>query len=384
MPRYDIAIIGSGVMGAAAATDAARTGARVCLIDQAGPPNPRAASVDHSKVFRFAYPDPFYVRLAMDALKLWREAESETGTELMTPTGLLLIGSRQDKSESREWLDSYNALRSVGVEAEMLTGAEAARRFPQFNTDAIAYGVIDPSGAILHAERAVRALIDLARRRGVNVIENERVIGISDREGVTSLATESGSLIQSERAMVASGPWTRKLLPELHGLLKTTRQEVFYFEPEPARITHNAPGFGVGEFPIFFATDTGFYGFPVHNAGAMKIANHEKGDPVDPDKIEETVGDEAVDECRAFFRDYIPVLAGARLFETRVCIYNNTPDDDFIIDWHTKLENVLIVTGFSGHGFKFAPTIGRIAAELLLSGDTSYDIERFRLARFGR
>jgi glycine/D-amino acid oxidase-like deaminating enzyme len=184
--------------------------------------------------------------------------------------------------------------------------------------------------------------------------------------------------------MVASGPWTRKLLPELNSLLKTTRQEVFYFEPEPARITHNAPGFGVGEFPIFFATDTGFYGFPVHNAGAMKIANHEKGNPVDPDKIEEPVGDEAVDECRAFFRKYIPALAGARLFETRVCIYNNTPDDDFIIDWHTKLEKVLIVTGFSGHGFKFAPTIGRIAAELLLSGDTSYDIERFRLARFGR
>ena len=369
-------------MGAAAASEAARDGARVCLIDQAGLPNPRAASVDHSKVFRFAYPDPFYVRLAVDALKLWREAESETETELMTRTGLLLIGSRRGKPESQDWLDSYNALRSVGVEAEMLTGAEAARRFPQFNADAIAHGVMDPSGAILHAERAVQALINLARRRGVSVIENERVNGISNRDGVTALATESGGLIECRRAMVASGPWTRKLLPELNNLLKTTRQEVFYFEPETARIPHNAPGFGVGEFPIFFATDTGFYGFPIHNAGAMKIADHEKGEPVDPYEIDETVSDKAMDECRAFFREYIPGLADARLFETRVCIYNNTPDDDFIIDWHTELENVLIVTGFSGHGFKFAPTIGRIAAELLLSSNTSYSIERFRLARF--
>jgi monomeric sarcosine oxidase len=384
MPRYDIAIIGAGVMGAAAASDAARDGARVCLIEQAGMPNPRAASVDHSKVFRFAYPDPFYVRLAVDALKLWREAESETETELMTRTGLLLIGSRHSKSESQDWLDSYNALRLVGVETEMLTGAEAARRFPQFNAAAIAYGVMDPSGAILHAERAVRALINLAQRRGVSIIENERVAGISNRDGVTALATESGNVLECERAMVASGPWTRKLLPELNNLLMTTRQEVFYFEPETTRISQNLPGFGVGEFPIFFATDTGFYGFPIHHLGAMKIADHEKGDPVDPYEIDETVGDKAIDECRAFFREFIPGLADARLFETRVCIYNNTPDDDFIIDWHPELEKVLIVTGFSGHGFNFAPTIGRIAAELLLSGNTSYSIDRFRLARLGR
>jgi sarcosine oxidase len=329
MPRYDIAIIGAGVMGAAAACRAARAGARVCLIDQAGLPNPRAASVDHSKVFRFAYPDPFYVRLAVEALKLWREAELETETELMTRTGLLLIGSRQDNPESEDLLNSYNALRSVGVEAEMLTGAEAARRFPQFNADTIAYGVMDPSGAILHAERAVRALINLARRLGVSVIERERVTGINNRDGVTALATESGRVIECGRAMVASGPWTRKLLPELNNLLITTRQEVFYFEPDATRISHNAPGFGVGEFPIFFATDTGFYGFPIHHGGAMKIANHEKGDPVDPFAVDESIGDKAINECRAFFREFIPGLADARIKETRVCIYNNTPDDFF-------------------------------------------------------
>jgi len=382
MQGYDIAIIGGGIMGAAAACEMARKGARVALIDQARLPNPRGASVDHSKIFRFAYPDALYARLAADALKLWQEAERETETPLMTRTGLLLIGSRRAQPDSQDAMGYYNALRSVGLAAEMMTGDQVARLFPQFNRDAIAYGVLDPSGAILHAERAVTALIDLARSRGASVIENLRVVEIKNRDGVIRLAVEAGEFIECDRAMIASGPWTRKLLPEIDGLLTTTRQEVFYFEPEQAHISNTAPGFGVGDFPLFFATDTGFYGFPIHHAGAMKIANHEKGRPVDPDRVTESVSLEAINECRAFFAEFIPKLADARIKETRVCVYNNTPDDDFIIDWHPQIENVLIVTGFSGHGFKFGPVIGRIAAELLLSGSASYNIDRFRLARF--
>lgn len=376
MRGYDVAIIGAGIMGAAAACETARGGARVALIDQGTLPNQRAASVDHSRVFRFAYPDPFYAGLAAEALKLWQGAERETETELMTLTGLLMIGSRRAQPGYQETLDSYNALRSIGLEAEMMTGDETARLFPQFNADAIEYGVLDPSGAMLHAERAVAALIDLARRRGASVIENLRVTDIKNRDGVIHLTGLGGESIECDRAMVASGPWTRNLLPEIKNLLKTTRQEVFYFEPVAAQ------GFAVGEFPIFFATDTGFYGFPIHHAGAMKIANHDKGVPIDPDKVTQSVSPEAVNECRAFFSEFIPGLADARIKETRVCIYNNTPDDDFIIDWHPGLEGVLIVTGFSGHGFKFGPLIGRIGAELLLSGGTSYGIDRFRLSRF--
>jgi glycine/D-amino acid oxidase-like deaminating enzyme len=294
----------------------------------------------------------------------------------MARTGLLMLGSRRAQPGYQETLDSYNALRSIGLEAEMMTGDEAARLFPQFNADAIEYGVLDPSGAILYAERAVAALIGLARRRGASVIENLRVTAIRNRDGVTLLTGLGGESIECDRAMVASGPWTRNLLPEIGSLLATTRQEVFYFEPGAG------PGFAIGEFPIFFATDTGFYGFPVHHAGAMKIANHEKGARVDPDRVAESVSPEAINECRAFFAEFIPGLADARVKETRVCIYNNTPDDDFIIDWHPELEGVLIVTGFSGHGFKFGPLIGRISAELLLSGRTSYSIDRFRLSRF--
>jgi glycine/D-amino acid oxidase-like deaminating enzyme len=213
------------------------------------------------------------------------------------------------------------------------------------------------------------------------VIENRRVTAIKNRDGMMALSVEPGGVIECRRAVVASGPWTRRLLPEVSNLLGTTRQEVYYFEPEGAA---NGQGFAVGDFPIFFATDTGFYGFPIHHAGAMKIANHDKGVPVEPDNVTEATSLEGVNECREFFAEFIPGLAGARLKESRVCMYNNTPDDDFIIDWHPELENVLIVTGFSGHGFKFGPLVGRMAAELLLSGNTSYGIDRFRLSRFER
>src|SRR3982751_3921088 len=131
MPDYDIAIIGAGIMGATVACEAARDGARVALIDQSVLPNPRAASIDHSKVFRFAYPDPLYARMAVDALRLWRSLEEETGALLLTPTGLLMIGKEQASSET----DTFNALRSLDLEVELLNSEDVAERFPQFNAE---------------------------------------------------------------------------------------------------------------------------------------------------------------------------------------------------------------------------------------------------------
>jgi monomeric sarcosine oxidase len=380
MTGYDVVIIGAGIMGASAAVEAARRGAKAALLDQSSLPNPRAASVDHSKVFRFAYPDPLYARMAVDALALWHTLEEEAGERLMTRTGILLLGSGEDSFEAK----TYDVLRGLGLEAELLAGSEVAARFPQFDRGSFDYAVFDPSGAILHAERAVRASIGLAGRSGVTVVEGERVASVErEKGGGVRILTERGGDIACARAIIASGPWTRALIPALAGKLRTTRQEVFYFEPAPPA----RPSFDAGRFPIFTALDTGFYGFPVHHAGAMKIANHGKGEPLDPLSFDPISFDgrasaRGADECREFFARFLPALKDARLVEARVCIYNNTPDDDFIIDRHPELENVLVVTGFSGHGFKFGPLVGRISAELLLEGRSPSGLDRFGLARF--
>jgi sarcosine oxidase len=382
MPTFDVAIVGSGVMGAAAACELALQGAKIALIDQSVLPNPRAASVDHSKVFRFAYPDPLYVKLAVDALDRWRQLEAETAARLLTPTGALLIGRHRPSIE----MEYYEALRAEGLDAELLDSRQVAARFPQFDSSAFAYGVYDPSGAVLHAETAVRALIGLARQRNVEVIEEEEVVEVKQAAAHrVSVVTGSGREVVCKRAMIASGPWSRKLLPFLRDMLTTTRQELVYFEPPGGTNSPGATGmagFEPGSFPIFLELESGFYGFPIHHGGAMKIANHHKGSQVDPSSTDDSVGEQFIERCRKFFGEFIPGLANARVCETKLCCYNNTPDDDFIIDWDPQRDGVLVVTGFSGHGFKFGPTVGRIAADLLLSGRTPFDIDRFRLTRF--
>ncbi|HXU38646.1 MAG TPA: N-methyl-L-tryptophan oxidase [Blastocatellia bacterium] len=376
MSACDVAIVGAGIMGLATACELARDGASVRLLDQSPVPNPRAASFDHSKVFRFAYPDRLYVAMAVDALKRWHALEAETGARLLTQTGALLLGRRRPSFET----ECYEALGAEGVEAEMLESAEVAKRFPQFNSAAFAFGVYDPSGAISHAEAAVRALLDLAKRRRVDIVEGERVVAVRKAaESGVLILTESGKSISCKRAMIASGPWSRKLLPLLADKLTTTRQEIVYFEPRAS-----SSSFEPNVFPIFLELESGFYGFPIHRHGSMKIANHHKGADADAGSTDDDVGEQFIDECRMFFAACIPALADARVTETRVCIYNNTPDDDFIVDWHPQLEGVLIVTGFSGHGFKFGPTIGRIAADLLIFGRSSFNIERFHLDRLNR
>ena len=379
MQTFDVAIVGAGVMGAAAAHELALEGARVAVFDQAALPNPRAASVDHSKVFRFAYPDALYVSLAVDALKRWRLLESQSGARLLTQTGALLLAKREASFETA----CYQAMRSLGLESERLDSRQSAARFPQFNGDAFAFGVYDPGGGILHAETAVRILMNLARKRGAVFIEGSRVVEVNQPPGApnVSIITEHGQEIECGRAMIASGPWSRKLIQLLEDKLTTTRQEIVYFAPVQDA-NRSDTSFEPDRFPIFLELESGFYGFPTHFSGAMKIANHHKGAVVDPDSAEQPVGEAFIRSCRTFFSEFIPALAGAKVRETRVCVYNNTPDDDFIIDWHPQLDRVLVVTGFSGHGFKFGPTIGRIAAELLLSCDTSLNIDRFRLTRF--
>lgn len=375
MQSFDIVIIGAGVMGAAAACEAARGGARVALVDQARLPNPRAASTDHSKIFRFAYPDPLYARLAVEALDGWRALEEEMGVRLLTPAGLLLMG----KADSRLEGETAATLRALGLEAELMTSQEAAARFPQFDPAAFDHAVLDPSGAVTAAERAVVTLVKLARRRGVTVIETARVTGVEPAAGArVRIITEDGGTLEAGGALVASGPWTRRLLPALADHLVTTRQEVVYFEP---RTAHDA--FAVGRFPIFIDFRSGFYGFPIHHANSIKLGNHHRGRATEMDE-ELAVGDEFIARCRQFFAEFIPALADAEVRETRVCVYNNTPDEDFIIDWHQELENVLLATGFSGHGFKFGPVVGRVCAELLLTGQTAFDIRRFSLARFAQ
>jgi N-methyl-L-tryptophan oxidase len=394
MKVYDVVIVGGGIMGASAAYELARRGAKVALIDQAALPNPQGASVDHSKIFRFAYPDSVYVEMAVEAQGLWRKLEQESATRLLVTAGLLMIGNRNDAFETQ----TYETLRAQGLAAEMLGGEEVRERFPQFDQRAIPFAAYDPSGGILYADKAVEASVNLARNLGATIFENERVVAIEQNASGALIRGSAGKQWIGEKVLLAAGPWTRMLLPDFARVLSTTRQDVVYFEPvKRLSATDLSPNkaaaqgrafpaaqsnFAIGNFPIFIEMDSGFYGFPIHHKGAIKIGNHLKGESLDPYSFNDKASDGFIERCREFFARMIPALADARVTQSHICIYNNSPDDDFIIDWHPNLPDVLLATGFSGHGFKFGPLVGRIATELLLEGKSRYSLERFRLARF--
>lgn len=156
--------------------------------------------------------------------------------------------------------------------------------------------------------------------------------------------------------------------------IKPTKFQLVYFKPK------NEEMFTKEKFPLFAYLDQGFYGFPIHGNGTVKISNHLVGSASDPDKDDRVVSEEFIQSCRDFFKEFIPGLENAKVVKTKVCFYSMTPDEDFIVD---KLrDNVVIGAGFSGHGFKFAPLIGKVLADLVLDGKTKYDISPFRLDRF--
>lgn len=211
MPSFDVAIVGGGIMGLTTACELERAGASVALVDQAALPNPAGASVDHSKVFRFAYPEPLYAKLAAESLQLWRALEDETSMPLLTRTGVLMIGREEAGPEQRV----FDALRSLELDAELWTNVEAAANFPQFNAEAFGCAVFDPNGGLLRAERAVEATASLARRRGVTLFETRPVTRVLPEDSEIVIDVEGGERISCEKTVIAAGPWTWKLFPML-------------------------------------------------------------------------------------------------------------------------------------------------------------------------
>ncbi|HZS43855.1 MAG TPA: N-methyl-L-tryptophan oxidase [Blastocatellia bacterium] len=368
---YDVAIVGGGVIGAAAAYYLAKGGKKVCLIERDSSPSPRAASTDKVKVFRQAYPDDLYVQLAGESLPLWLDLEKESGEEIALPAGLLLASHSEDSLESR----SYDALLRCGVAAERWSPDEASRHYPQLKLNDFAYAIYEPGARMLLSERATAAYLKLAGDAGVEIQEDTEVIGFETKGDLTeAVVTESGERIESEFVLITTGAWTRVLLPILAGLLKVTRQEVVYLK-QPDK------NFSPGTFPVFIDFDSGYYLLPAFD-GNVKIANHVPTADAGQGLPMGTVSDSFIQNCREFLGRTIPALERAETTETRICFYNLTPDEDFIIDRHPEWANCWVATGFSGHGFKFAPLIGRSLTELITTGSSSVPTERFKLSRF--
>jgi len=372
---FDVAVIGLGVMGSAALASLARRGRRVVGIDRLAPGHDRGSSHGVTRIIRLGYFEhPSYVPLLRAAYPLWRALEARTGVPLLTVTGIVEMG----EPSSELVAGTLRASRLHGLDHEILDAPRLRKRFPALRVPENFVGVFQTDGGFVRAEPAIEAMLAEARGAGAVLRVAENVLAVEPQHGGVRVATERGA-IAAGCAIVAAGPWVRSLLPDVP--VRATRQVLGWFEPrDAAQGALLAPG----RFPVFMLQrpDGLFYGFPADGSAGVKAAKHDQaGETVDPDACDRIVS--AADEgaIRAMLEAHLPGAAG-RLLAAKTCLYSMAPDGDFILDRLPAHPEILVASPCSGHGFKFAPLIGEILADLAGGGTTAHDISRFSLSRF--
>jgi len=353
-------------MGAATAYAMSRMAEKkIVLLDRYGLGNEYCSSNDVNRVFRYAYGnDQFYTKMAIESLKLWREIEKESRQELLIPTGLLMLeGEDQQADKFNE--SSFRTLTKLGLGAKLYEGPELKKRFPQFRARR---GFFDAHGGVLLALKSLETISSQARARGVRILE-KRVTAFRDRSGL-EIEMSDGQTIRPQKLVVTVGPWSGDFLKDGLTSITPMRQQVVYLRP-----SRSIEKFRPTSCPVFF-TDH-HYGLPAAGIDGVKISNKELIDPVDPETARRSVDQDETEQCRVACRRFIPDLADGEVVKSRVCLYDMTANSDFVIDRDPDDHDIAYGYGFSGHGFKFAPLIGRLLAELALDRDPSLDLARF-------
>lgn len=352
----NIGVIGAGAFGLSTALALRARGHAVTVYDPGPLPHPLAASCDISKAVRLDYgADATYTGLMERAIPRWR-AWSERYGRIYEETGVLMLAG---KTMSTFEADSLRTLRSRGHRVEVLDAGALQRRFPAWNTARHSVGYLNPVGGFARASATVAALAKDARERGVALAigESVDVEVVSAKHAVT---------------VVAAGAWTPGLLPELAPVFTPTAQTILHFWPSDLDAW--------GAHPTFTAdvSNTGWYGFPTMAGGVLKLGHHGLGRAMDP-LGPRPPAPGMLARARAFLAESIPSLADVPLAEQRTCIYCDSFDGDFWIDAVDGRDGVFVAAGGSGHGFKFAPVIGRLVADRVEGRDNG-DLGRF-LAR---
>ncbi|MFP5329309.1 MAG: FAD-dependent oxidoreductase [Alphaproteobacteria bacterium] len=371
--KEKIAVIGAGVFGAWTAEHLRRAGHRVTLIDAFGPAHSRASSGGESRMTRAGYGrDSIYSKMARDSLVEWKKLSARSGLPIFHPHGVLFFTASPDDY----FTQSLAVNRALGLPIEELNRAELSRRFPMIDFTGVELGMFEPGFGALMARRAVQTLVEGFVRAGGDYRMGAALPPTASGGRLDELQLSSGERIGADRFVFALGPWLGKLFPDAVGSrIRPTRQEVFFFAP-PAGDWRFGPGAMPG-WADFNAGDI-YYGFPDLENRGVKFAHDAHGVEVDPDTQSREPTEEALADVVAFRDRRFPLLKGAVLTEARVCQYENSSNGDFLIDFHPGFENVLLVGGGSGHGFKHGPEVGRYAAERLFLLNTPEP--RFSLA----
>ena len=331
-----VAVVGCGAVGSASALALARAGHDVTILERFGPANAHGSSHGGARIFRLAYDEPDYVDLARRALPRWREIEQLSGAALLTTTGGIDPGDEASVAAVRE------AMAAAGAESEMLTAARAGERWPGLRFEGDVH--VDPLGGRLAAEPAVRAMLDLALAAGAQ-LRAEHV--------------EDPTAIEADAVVVAAGAWTAKLVPDFPPPAVTVEQPAHFAATTadaawPSFIHHPPPEAG---FPFV-------YGLLEPGVG-VKVGEHGTGRATDPDDLDRTPTGEGIARLAEYAARWLPGVEPASA-RSAGCLYDTTATHDFVID--RTPDGLIVASGTSGHGFKFAPELGRLVCELVEGG----------------
>jgi len=369
---YDAIVIGAGGMGSATAYHLAKSGADVLVLEQFQRGHAFGSSHGETRIIRFFYDKPFYTELMKTAYSEWRDLESVSGKQLLSITGSVNLG----ESGNPYMISVRQSLDAAGVESECWDAKQLTERFSQFRVSNDMDILWQKDTGFLYASECVLTHLQLAEKRGADVREKTPVIRIDWQADVPTVHTKDNQF-HGRKVIVTAGAWTSSLLTELNLPLTVTKQQVCYYIPTIA-----AARFQPNQFPVFteITTDNEFmYGIPFFNKKGVKVARHGMGQNVLPDTCNRTPDSDYIQRMDTYLHERIPELGNT--VHSEVCLYTETPDEDFLIDAHPGCPDLLIAAGFSGHGFKFCSLVGRIMSELALTGETAFDISHFRIQR---
>jgi sarcosine oxidase len=382
MNKYDSIVIGLGAMGSASVYQLAKKNQHVLGIDQFTPPHVYGSSHGETRITRQAIAEgKAYVPLVLRANEIWKEIEQETGKELYTKTGILIMASNVDEKPNKFVDDTIAAAKEYGIEYTELNDAAIKERFPQFNTEGHEKGYFEDGAGFLRAEECISAQLDLAKKYGAELNFGEKFLSYEQQQNGIIVKTDRAKYL-TEKLVLTMGPWVQNVLPDQYKqTIRIYRQVLYWFE-----IADNSDQYQIGNFPVFnwefnTAHEDFMYGFPSLDGKTIKVATEQYTQTTNPDDMDRSVSDE---EIKAMYEQYIaPHLPdiSANCVRSEACLYSLAPDWRFLIDFHPENSNVIIASPCSGHGFKHSAAIGEVISDMTAGTPPKVDISEFSFDR---
>ncbi|KAJ2938205.1 hypothetical protein O0L34_g18546 [Tuta absoluta] len=368
--NYDLIIVGSGSVGAAAGYYASHSGLKVLMIDSGHPPHDQGSHHGDTRLMRHAYGEgEKYVPMVLRAQRLWDALAITTGQKVFQRTGVINLGP----ADSSFMRNVASSAEKYSLSVEKLDAAAVRTRWPEIVVPENYVGLFEADSGVLKSELAIDTYIKGAKERSTQIF-NCKVTDIRHGDKSVTVVTEKGEF-QGTRLVVSAGTWVTKLLPNLP---VTPTRKVFSWHQANARYSakNKFPAFAV-EAP----NGDSFYGFPAEN-NELKLGKHNDGQPINDPEQRKPFGtfDSDSSEVQPFLREFLPGVGTC--LHGQACTYDISPDEDFIIDTLPGHDNTLVITGLSGHGFKFASVLGEIACQFALGEKPSFDLTPFTLSRF--